>query len=118
MDVFEALLKLILDEKSLNNIQAKLNKKDLKVGVDVDTDKVSRDVEKLASKLKQVQFKMDNGHGVSDYQNRIKGLIQDFEKYGISTKQAETETKKLQDIFAKMQSISGQSLADEADKLE
>lgn len=118
MDVFEALLKLVLDEKSLNDIQAKLNKKKLKVGVNADFDKLSSDVDKLASKLKKVQFKMDNGHGISDYQNRIKSLIHDFEKYGISAKQAQTETKKLQDIFAKMQSMSGQSLVNEANKLE
>ncbi len=79
---------------------------------------ITRDAERAASKLKEVQFKMDNGHGVSEYQNRIKSLVQDFEKYGVSTKQAENETLRLQEIFGQMKTLSGQELISEADKIE
>lgn len=70
------------------------------------------------TKATDVRFKMDNGHGVSEYQNRIRSLVQDFEKYGISTKQAENETLRLQEIFERMKTLSGQELISEADKIE
>jgi len=35
-------------------------------------------------KINQIQLSLDNGHGVSEYQTRIQGLINDFEKYGVS----------------------------------
>lgn len=71
-----------------------------------------------SSKLDKIQFSIDNGHGVSEYQNRIKGLISDFEKYGVATDKAKSETQSLQNIFDSMKGLSGQKLVTQADKFE
>ena len=61
---------------------------------------------------------MDNGHGVSEYQNRINGLISDFEKYGAATDKAKAETKSLQQILNGMELLSGHELVEQAEKFE
>lgn len=73
---------------------------------------------KTAAKSKEIQLSIDNGHGVSDYQNQINGLINDFQRYGVSVKEAETITSNLQTTFNNMKNMSGQELVNQADKFE
>ena len=59
-------------------------------GIKIDTSKiitslnqVAKQAEVASNKVKNIKFSMDNGHGVSEYQNRINKLIGDFERYEI-----------------------------------
>lgn len=70
------------------------------------------------TKMDNIKFSLDNGHGVSAYQNRINSLIADLKKYGATTNEAESETAQLQQILDKMKGMSGEQLVAEADKLE
>lgn len=70
------------------------------------------------TKMDNIKFSLDNGHGVSAYQNRINSLIADLKKYGATTNEAEAETAQLQQILDKMKGMSGEQLVAEADKLE
>lgn len=70
------------------------------------------------TKATDVRFKMDNGHGVSDYQNRIKSLIAEFERYGVATDKANTETAELQRILNSMNGMNDDELVATADRLE
>lgn len=72
----------------------------------------------LKSQIHEIQFSLDNGHGVSEYQNRINGLISDFEKYGATTDKAKAETKSLQQILNGMELLSGHELVEQAEKFE
>lgn len=74
--------------------------------------------EELNQKVSEIQHLMDNGSGASKYQNQIQGLINNFEKYGTSTKQAIEHTKSLQQILDDMVGLSGQELVNQADKFE
>lgn len=66
----------------------------------------------------KIQLSMDNGHGASEYQNRINSIIASLEKYGIETKEAQAITSSLQSTFDAMKGLSGQELITQADKLE
>ena len=70
------------------------------------------------TKANDVRFKMDNGHGVSDYQNRIKGLILEFERYGVATDKATAETAELQRILTSMKGMNDDDLVATANRLE
>lgn len=74
--------------------------------------------EELNQKVSKIQHLMDNGSGVSKYQNQINGLINNFNKYGVSTEQAIEQTKSLQQILDGMKGLSGQELVNQADKFE
>lgn len=94
-------------------------------GIKIDTSKiitslnqVAKQAEVASNKVKNIKFSMDNGHGVSEYQNRINKLIGDFERYGVVTDKAKEETRKLQNILGKMQNLSGKKLIKQANKLE
>lgn len=94
-------------------------------GINIDTSKiisslnqVQKQAEMVADKVKNIRFSMDNGHGVSEYQNRINKLISDFERYGVATNKAKEETRKLQNMLGKMKNLSGKKLVTQADKLE
>lgn len=94
-------------------------------GINIDTSKifsslnqVQKQAEMVATKVKNIKFSMDNGHGVSEYQNRINKLISDFERYGVATNKAKEETSKLQNILGKMKNLSGKKLVEQAEKLE
>ena len=77
-------------------------------------------INELANKAKidKIQLSLDNGHSVSQYQNRIQGLINDLQKYGVATENAKAETKSLQQILDNMKGLSGQELVIQADKFE
>lgn len=53
----------------------------------------------LTEKVNKIQLSYDNGHGDSKYRNRIQSLINDFEKYGLSVKEAEEKTQNLRDVL-------------------
>lgn len=61
---------------------------------------------------------MDNGHGASEYQNRINSIIASLEKYGVETEEAKKITASLQSTFDSMKGLSGQEIVTQADKLE
>ncbi len=61
---------------------------------------------------------MDNGHGASEYQNRINSVIASLERYGVETKEAQNMTASLQATLDSMKGMSGQELVSQADKLE
>ncbi len=71
-----------------------------------------------AQRIKKIQLSLDNGHGASKYQNRIQGLINDFQKYGVTVEAAKTQTNSLQQILNSMKGLSGQELVTQADKFE
>lgn len=78
-------------------------------GIDIDTttivnslNKVSKQADALSNKISNIKFSIDNGHGVSEYQNRIQKVINDLEKYGISSDKAQAQTEKLSETLSKM----------------
>lgn len=122
-------LKAVMDmsgnKKIVQEFAIQIQKIFLERGVDIDTSKiisslnqVQKQAEMVANKVKNIRFSMDNGHGVSEYQNRINKLISDFERYGVATNKAKEETRKLQNMLGKMKNLSGKKLVTQADKLE
>lgn len=73
---------------------------------------------KEKAQIDKIQLSMDNGHGASEYQNRINSIIASLEKYGVETKEAQAITTSLQSTFDSMKGMSGQELITQADKLE
>ena len=74
--------------------------------------------EATKAQVDKIQLSLDNGHGASEYQNRIQSLINDFQKYGVTVESAKTQTSSLQQIFNNMKGLSGQELVAQADKFE
>ncbi len=77
MDTFQALLKLILDEKSLTDIKSKVNK-ELKVKVGADTSEISKNVSDLArlTKAKTMETWADNNSkAMKRYGSEINNII-------------------------------------------
>ena len=74
--------------------------------------------EATKAQVDKIQLSLDNGHGVSEYQNRIQSLINDFQKYGVTVESAKTQTSSLQQIFKNMKGLSGRELVAQADKFE
>lgn len=83
---------------------------------------VLKEQQALQEKVDKIQLSYDNGHGDSKYRNRIQLLVNDFEKYGLSVKEAEEKTQNLRDILNGFK-IDGDFLPDDkllaqADKFE
>ena len=78
----------------------------------------AKQLQQTIQQVNKIQLSLDNGHGVSQYQNRIQSLINDFQKYGVATENAKAETKSLQQILDSMKGVSGQELIAQADKFE
>lgn len=72
----------------------------------------------LQPQIDKIQLSMDNGHGASEYQNRINAVTASLDKYGVETEEAKKITSSLQSTFDSMKGMSGQELVDQADKLE
>lgn len=72
----------------------------------------------LQPRIDEIQLSMDNGHGASEYQNRINAVTASLEKYGVETQEAKNITASLQSTFDSMKVMSGQELVNQADKLE
>ena len=92
------------DVKGLNNLKQQLSS-------------LSTEAQNL-DKINKIQLSMDNGQGVSQYQNRIQGLINDFQKYGVAVESAKTQTSSLQQMLDNMKGLSGKELVAQADKFE
>lgn len=83
---------------------------------------VSKGVDKATKQLNKIQLSFDNGHGDSEYKNRIQSLVNDFEKYGLSVDEANKKTSNLRTILDSFK-VDGNFLPDDqlvaqADKLE
>lgn len=72
----------------------------------------------LKTQIDKIQLSMDNGHGASEYQNRINAVAASLEKYGVEAEEAKNITTSLQSTFDSMKGLSGQELVTQADKLE
>ena len=79
---------------------------------------IEKQAESTAQKINKIQLSMDNGHGASEYQNRINSIIASLERYGVETKEAQSITTSLQTTLNNMKGMSGQELVAQADKLE
>ena len=86
-------------------------------GLEIDTSKimsafsqVTKETDKLAQNVNKIQLSYDNGHGDSEYRNRIQSLVNDFEKYGLSVKEAEEKTQSLKEIFLNGFKVDGNFL--------
>ena len=80
--------------------------------------KISKQIEQA----NKIRLSYDNGHGSSEYQNRLTKIIQEFEKYGVSADEASQKTEKLRNILNGFK-VNGEFLPDDqlvaqADKLE
>lgn len=73
---------------------------------------------KNQARLDDINKSIDNGNGISKYQNQIDKYIKDFQRYGLSIEEAKNQTQSLQDTLDNMKGMSGQQLIDQADKLE
>lgn len=76
----------------------------------------------LTEKVNKIQLSFDNGHGDSEYKNRIQSLVNDFEKYGLSVDEANKKTSNLRTILDGFK-VDGNFLPDDqlvaqADKFE
>ena len=87
-------------------------------GISKSSGKVNAEIQKIANQVNKIQLSMDNGHGASEYQNRINSIIASLEKYGVETEEAKKITASLQSTFESMKGLSGQEIVTQADKLE
>lgn len=83
---------------------------------------VSKGVDKATKQLNKIQLSFDNGHGDSDYQNRITAITNELTKYGLSVDEVNQKTENLRTILNGFK-IDGNFLPDEqlvaqANKLE
>lgn len=74
------------------------------------------------AEVNKIQLSFDNGHGDSEYKNRIQSLVNDFEKYGLSVEEANKKTETLRTILSDFKVdgnfLSNDKLIAQADKLE
>lgn len=87
-------------------------------GISKSSGKVNAEVQKIANQVNKIQLSMDNGHGASEYQNRINAITASLEKYGVGAEEAKNITSSLQSTFDSMKGMSGQELVTQANKLE
>lgn len=78
----------------------------------------AKQLQQTIQQVNKIQLSMDNGHGASEYQNRINSIIASLEKYGVETEEAKKITASLQSTFDSMKGLSGQEIVTQADKLE
>ena len=100
MDTFQALLKLILDEKSLNKIQSQLNNKSFNIKVKADLDNVKSEVDKMASEFSRLSK-------VNTMQSWVDNNSKAMNKFGTELSQ----------IISKMGNLDVQITQDESAKL-
>ena len=125
MDAFQALLKLVLDEKSLNSIKSKVNQ-EMKVEVGADTSKAKSEVTKMATELSRLskantmQSWIDNNSKATKrFGTEISKLIADLKNLDNSMSAA--ESSKISARFKEIQSqarATGQIGKSSADKFK
>lgn len=125
----QTVLNMSGNERIIQEYAVKIQKLFKDKGIDIDTGKivsslnqVSKQAETVANKISNIKFSIDNGHGVSEYQNRINKIINDFEKYGVASDKARAETEKLTEALSKMKDkknpLSDSDLLSYGDKIE
>lgn len=106
MDAFEALLKLILDEKSLKDIKSKIGK-EVKLKVGADTSGAKADAEKFVTELSRLSkantmqtWADNNSKAVKKYSAEITKLIRDMKNLDVNLtkEQSENITKRFREI--------------------
>ena len=93
--------------------------------------KASNAIELMKSKIKDIQdakidkikLSLDNGHGSSDYANRIKEMENSLIRYGVSTDEVSKKTKNLHTLLDGFKNkdgklINGDLMLEQADKIE
>lgn len=78
----------------------------------------AKQLQQTLQQVNKIQLSRDNGHGASEYQNRINAVTASLEKYGVEAEEAKKITYSLQSTFDSMKGMSGRELVDQADKLE
>lgn len=106
-----------VDTKAGKQISANITQ-NIVDGINKSSSKVETETQKLAARIEDIQFKMDNGYGISQYQNQIKSLTNEFQKYGVAADTAKNYTESLQSILNEMEGLSGQKLVAQADRFE
>lgn len=116
-------------KQELQNLAKQLQSVLKSSGINIDTSKimsafnqVSREAQNVANQINKIQLSFDNGHGDSEYKNRIQSLVNDFEKYGLSVDEANKKTANLRTILEGFK-VDGNFLPDDqlvaqANKLE
>lgn len=122
MDAFQALLKLILDEKSLNDIKSRVNK-EIRVKVGADTTKAKSEVVKMASELNRLTkvnsmqtWANNNSKAMKVYGAQINSIISQISDLGNAMPKEEldklvTQFKSIQNN-ARMAGNIGQTFGD------
>lgn len=82
----------------------------------------AKQLQQTLQQVNKIQLSFDNGHGDSEYKNRIQSLVNDFERYGLSVEEANKKTANLRTILDGFK-VDGNFLPDDqlvaqADKLE
>lgn len=109
---------------------SKISGQDIKIDIDdslieksinqviQDGQRLEKELTATAQRINKIQLSMDNGHGASEYQNRINAVTASLDKYGVEAEEAKKITSSLQSTFDSMKGMSGQELVTQADKLE
>ena len=107
------------DYERLINLSNKLNSS----MADDEKVKTYREIEKLLpsvknriaeiSEISNIKFSYNNGDDVSEYNNRIRKIEQDFIKYGVSVDEVKKKTKLLHDILEGFKDNNGNILDDD-----
>ena len=109
---------------------SKISGKEIKIDIDdsllekafnqviQDGKQLERELTATAERINKIQLSMDNGHGASEYQNRINNIIASLERYGVEAQEVKNITKSLKSTLNDMKDLSGQELISYADKLE
>lgn len=114
-------LQAALDPKAAQNLADEIGKlinQNIAKEINQSSSEVDSEVQKLADRVNEINRLINNEYGASAYQNQINGLINDFQKYGVTVESAKTQTSSLQQIFDKMKELSGQELVAQADRFE
>ena len=104
-------------ETSLSSVGSKGELNSLKTQIET----LKTEASQIAD-VNKIQLLFDNGHGDSEYKNRIQSLVNDFERYGLSVEEANKKTANLRTILDGFK-VDGNFLPDDqlvaqADKLE
>ena len=106
MDAFQALLKLILDEKSLDDIKSRVNR-EMKVKVGADTSGAKTEVTKMATELSRLTkansmktWADNNSKAMKEYGNQINNIISKMGNLG-----KEMPKKEFDDLVTQFKAI-------------
>ena len=122
--------KLITNIRSiLSKVQKELNKNGVELNIEDISDKqlltylsqVRKEADKTSKVLSNIKFNIDNGKGVSAYQNQIDKYISEFQRYGLSIDEAKNKVLELQNILNTLKpvnTLSDDQILTQADKFQ